>query len=203
MVWDLSGVHGNHPYSSGVPTAATRRFDNKHVTGAICCRSVAVIFATAINRSPVASDRTIIAARHAIGGTIDDWPGSRPPLVRGTESATPVSRDIAGTARRHEFQNSPTTPGIAIPELRGLSDGYWSYGYAPSHPSKSGPRSATQRFVILMRIVAIDEIVHRTLCGGHDAKRTVKRIGDNLRGLDITRNHCGRILRLQHNHREE
>ena len=59
-------------------------------------------------------------------------------------------------------------------------------------------RSATQRFVILMRIVAIDEIVHRTLCGGHDAKRTVKRIGDNLRGLDITRNHCGRILRLQH-----
>ncbi|MNC28716.1 hypothetical protein D3C75_769370 [compost metagenome] len=53
-------------------------------------------------------------------------------------------------------------------------------------------------FIILTRLVAEGEIVHRSLAGGQDAQRAVKRIHHGLAGLDIARHHGGGIARVQH-----
>src|SRR5918999_2933531 len=46
-------------------------------------------------------------------------------------------------------------------------------------------RAAADGFVILVRVIAEGEVVHRALRRTHHAERAVQRVGDALRGLDI------------------
>ena len=67
-------------------------------------------------------------------------------------------------------------------------------------PSKSGPgaRAAGDRLVVLVRVVAEREVVHRALRRREHAERAVQAVGDRLRRLDVAGDDGRRIARAQH-----
>src|SRR3546814_14784550 len=52
--------------------------------------------------------------------------------------------------------------------------------------------------VVLVAVVAVDEVVHGALGRGQHAERAVKCIGDALRDLGVAGDDGGRVLRADH-----
>ena len=63
---------------------------------------------------------------------------------------------------------------------------------------RSRTRSPRDRLVVLIRLVAEREVVHRPLRCREHAERAVERVGDRLRRFHIAGDHGGRITRIQH-----
>ncbi len=63
---------------------------------------------------------------------------------------------------------------------------------------RTGAGAARDRLVVLVRVVAEREVVHRPLRGRQHAERAVQRVGDRLRRLDVARDDRGRIARREH-----
>ena len=61
-----------------------------------------------------------------------------------------------------------------------------------------GAGTAAYRFVVLVAVVAIENVVHGALRGGQHAQCAVQRIRDSLGNLHVTRHHGSGILGIQH-----
>ncbi len=59
-------------------------------------------------------------------------------------------------------------------------------------------RSPTQRLVVLVLLVAPDNVVHRALGRGHDAEGAEERVDDKLRRLDVAGDHRRGVFRADH-----